>query len=203
MKNYYFVFFMLFSSLVYSQNDNSQSNDINPFRIGVKIGTPNILGANLEFVLPAFNNHLAIFGDYSWFTIDIDEVDTSLKYIEFGANLYFQGTGKGFYGSLSYGKLDIEGSYTDAQTLSGQDFTGEAFGELEVSTVNVKLGVKLGSTFYFRSEIGYGFGDVPQQIEITGNVNGTPASGIEDIPDVPGIGESGYALFNIGIGVAF
>jgi hypothetical protein len=203
MKKYYVIILMLCTSVVYSQNDNSQSNDINPLRIGVKIGTPNILGANLEFVLPAFNNHLAIFGDYSGFSTDIDDVDTNLKYIEFGANLYFKETGKGFYGSLSYGKLDLEGSYTDAQTLGGEYFTGEAYGELEVSTVNVKLGVKLGKAFYFRSEIGYGFGDIPQEIEITGNVNGTPDTGMEEIPDVPGIGESGYALFNFGIGVSF
>ena len=203
MKIFSFVILMLFSSLVFAQNDNSQSADINPLRLGVKIGTPNIVGVNLEFVLPAFNNHLAVFGDYSGFSIDIDEVDTSIKYIEFGTNLYFKDTGKGFYGSLSYGKLDVEGSYTDAQTINGQDFTGEAYGELDVSTVNVKLGVKLGSSFYFRSEIGYGFGDIPEQIQITGNVNGIPDTGIEDIPDVPGIGESGYALFNIGIGIAF
>ena len=172
-------------------------------RFGVKIGTPNIVGANLEFVLPALDNHLAIFADYSGFTVDIDEVDTSLKYIEFGTNIYFNNSGKGLYGSLSYGKLDIEGSYSDAQTIEGENFTGDAYGELDVSTVNVKLGIKFGDMFYFRSELGFGFGDVPEQIEISGNVNGSPETGIEDIPDVPGIGESGYALFNIGIGISF
>ena len=60
-----------------------------------------------------------------------------------------------------------------------------------------------GNKFYFRTELGYGFGNIPQEILVTGTINDTPVQGIKEVPDVPGISENGYPLFNIGVGFSF
>ena len=130
-------------------------------------------------------------------------MDTSLNFFEIGSNVYFKNTGKGFYASLSYGSFNLEGTYTDAETVNGELFEGEAEGEIDITTVNLKLGVKLGNTFYFRAEVGYGFGDIPDEVIITGTVNGQPETGVEEIPDIPGIGDNGLLVANIGFGFAF
>ena len=71
----------------------------------------------------------------------------------------------------------------------------------------MKLGVKLGKKFYFRIEAGYGFGDIPQEIEVTGTVTSGGMSTTEtdyvEIPDIPGISESGMIVANVGLGFSF
>ncbi|REE79962.1 hypothetical protein BX611_2862 [Lutibacter oceani] len=201
MKKISFILLLLFCTITIAQ----EKKDINPFRIGVKIGTPNVLGGNLEFVTPILNNRIALFIDYSGFTIKEDESKIALKYFEAGTNIYFKSSGKGLYSSLSYGKLNLDGNYTDAETINGTQYDGKAEGNISVSTLNAKLGAKLGSKFYFRIEAGYGFGDIPQQIEITGTESGTGITKTDyvDVPsDIPGLNENGYLLFNIGFGIS-
>jgi hypothetical protein len=200
MKKSSLICMLLISSLTFSQTDESNSVDdnIKSLRIGLKLGVPNGIGGNLEYVTPLFGQRLALYGDYSGLSADIDDVDTSLNYFEIGTNIYFTADkGSGFYASLSYGSLSIDGSYSEAETIDGQPFTGEAEGDFDVSSFNAKLGFKVGRGFYFRTELGYGFGEVPQEINITGNVNGIPETGVEEIPDIPGVGESGYLMFNL------
>ena len=201
MKKISFILFLLFCTITIAQ----EKKDIKPFRIGVKIGTPNVLGGNIEFVTPLLNNRIALFLDYSGFTIKEDASKIALKYIETGTNIYFKKNGKGLYSSLSYGKLDLDGNYTDAETINGTQYDGKAEGSISIGTLNAKLGAKLGNKFYFRIEAGYGFGDIPQQIEITGTESGTGTTKTDyvEIPnDIPGIGENGYLVFNIGFGIA-
>lgn len=178
-------------------------DDVRRFRLGVKIGVPNIIGGNAEYVLPILGNRIAPYVDYSVFSLEVDEVDTSTNFFEIGSNVYFNTQGTGLYASLSYGKFNLEGTYTDAETIDGELFEGEATGEVDISTFNLKLGAKLGRKFYFRAEVGYGFGDIPQEVVIRGTVNGEPQEGVEEIPDVPGIGENGLLVANIGVGYAF
>ncbi|PHQ56224.1 MAG: hypothetical protein COC16_03690 [Lutibacter sp.] len=204
MKKILIIYLLISSSIVISQEKSNDQNNINPFRIGLKIGTPNIVGGNIEYVLPVLNNHIALFADLSGFSLELDEVESSLSYFEIGTNIYLSDNGRGFYGTLSYGSFSVEGTYFDADLmLNGVAIIGEATGKLDVNTLNVKLGAKLGKKFYFRIEAGYGFGDIPQEITVIGTANGQPAIGTEEIPDVPGIDESGYALFNFGFGIAF
>ncbi|MCO5724644.1 hypothetical protein [Robiginitalea marina] len=178
-------------------------DDVRRFRIGLKAGVPNIIGGNAEFVLPVLGNRLAPFVDYSTFSLEVEEVDTSFDFFEIGSNIYFNTQGTGLYASVSYGKFNLDGTYTDAETIDGELFEGEATGEVEISTFNLKVGAKLGRKFYFRAEAGYGFGDIPQEVVLRGTVNGQPAEGREEIPDVPGIGDNGLLVANIGFGFAF
>lgn len=182
----------------------TNDRDVNPFRIGIKIGTPNAIGGAAEWLTPLFDNRFALFFDYSGINVSSeDDVEANFKYAEFGSNIYFNNTGKGLYAGIGYGKMDFKGTYTDAVSVGGELFEGDAHGRLDVDTFNVKLGAKLGNKFYFRTELGYGFGSIPDEIVITGTVNGETRTGVEEIPDVPGISENGYPLFNIGFGFAF
>ena len=200
MKKVIFLATLCIYAFTYGQN----TDDIKRFRLGAKAGVPNGIGGNVEIVTPLLVNSVALYGDYSGLSAEIDDTDTTLKYYEFGANVYFkQDQAKGLYAAVGYGNLSMDGVFTDAQTINGELFTGTAEGSFDVQSINVKLGILAGRTLFFRAELGYGFGDVPQEIRITGNVNGVPSEGVEEIPDIPGVGENGYILANIGIGIAF
>ena len=205
MKKKLVPFLFLIASFSFAQVQAQTSNkDVNPFRIGLKIGTPNAVGGAIEWVTPLFDDRFALFFDYSGINVSSeDDIEANFKYAEFGTNIYFKNTGKGLYAGLGYGKMDFKGTYFDAVTVGGELFEGDAHGRLDVDTFNVKLGARLGNKFYFRTEIGYGFGSIPDEVIITGTVNGETRTGVEEIPDVPGISENGYPLFNIGFGFAF
>lgn len=200
---------ILLCSVAFSQEEeeNGESKQkgkrVLPFRIGIKAGIPNGVGGNFEYVTPLLNDRIAVFGDYSGFSAEIDDADTKLQYYEFGANIYLFGNkGRGVYGSLSYGNLNLDATYDSYDTGNGVIIT-DAEGTYEVGTFNVKVGLKMGRRFYFRTELGYGFGSVPQEFVITGSANGLPQSEIIEIPEIPGMSENGYVMFNLGFGVGF
>ena len=211
MKKISLLFAMLlFCGIAFSQEEENEESKrkgkrVLPFRIGIKAGIPNGVGGNIEYVTPLLNDRIAVFGDYSGFSAEIDDADTKLQYYEFGTNIYLFGNkGRGVYGALSYGKLNLDAEYNNYEfdTDSGV-VTANAKGEYEVGTFNVKAGLKMGRRFYFRTELGYGFGDVPQEFVITGTANGMTQSEIIEIPEIPGMSESGYVMFNIGFGIGF
>jgi len=198
LKKILIVAFVLFFCLTINAQDKQKK--IKPFRIGLKIGIPNIVGGNAEYV---FNKRFAPYLDYSSYSGTFSNVAASFNYFEGGLNIYFNPTGKGFYGSLGMSNFNIDGTYSNVQTVGGQNFTGTASGKLSINTINAKLGIKLGRSFYFRTEVGYGFGNIPDTIEITGIAAGITQTGIENIPDIPGISSSGLLIFNIGFGIGF
>lgn len=207
MKKFSLLFAMLLIfNIAFSQEEEKEDSKpkgkrILPFRIGVKAGIPNGIGGNLEYVTPLLNDRIAFFGDYSGFGATIDDADANLKYYEFGTNIYFFGNkGRGMYGSLSYGNLNLDATYAEYDAGNGVILT-DAKGTYEVGTFNVKVGLKMGRRFFFRTELGYGFGSVPQEFVITGDVNGIPQSEIVTIPEIPGMSENGYLMFNLGFGV--
>ena len=146
-----------------------QEKKIRPFRIGAKLGFPNIIGGNLEYVTPLLNNKLAVNLDLSMIKSDWlieDEGDASeekdqvdFTYIEGGLNYYFFRPGRGLYGGVSYGNIMIKG------TLHNSD--SRVVIDASHGSMNVKLGAKLGGLFYFRPEVGYSFSPLPDSIEAT------------------------------------
>ncbi len=185
---------------IISTQAQDRQRSIKPFRLGVKVGIPNIIGGNAELV---FLKRIGLYADYSTYTGTFSGVDVSFNHFEIGGNIYFHPTGKGFYGSFSYSSFSLNGTYTNAQTIGGVNFTDTATGGLTINTFNTKLGLKLGRTFYFRTEIGYGFGTIPDTIEIMGIAAGVTQTGVENIPKIPGISSSGLFIFNIGFGIGF
>lgn len=198
---------LLICSIAFSQEkEDKKDSDINPFRIGAKIGIPNIIGGNIEYVTPLFDNRFALFVDYSGFQINPeDDAEVKIKYIEFGTNIYFNNKGRGLYGSVSYSKLNLDGSYTNADTINGTVYNGVATGDVDINTTNVKIGAKLGKKFYFRIEAGYGFGNIPKVVEVIGTEQGTEITQTDfvEIPDIPGISDNGLFIGNIGFGISF
>lgn len=205
MKKISILCMLLICSIAFSQEkENKKNSDINPFRVGVKIGIPNIIGGDIEYVTPLLNNRLALFIDYSGFQINPeDDAEIKVKHIEFGTNIYFNTKGRGLYGSVSYSKLSLDGSYTNADTVNGTVYDGVATGEVDIKTTNVKIGAKLGKKFYFRIEAGYGFGDMPKVVEVTGQSGGMTETDFVEIPDIPGISDNGLFIGNIGFGISF
>jgi hypothetical protein len=200
---------LLIGSIAFSQEQEKKENpiDINPIRVGVKIGLPDIVAGNIEFVTPLLNNRIALFADYSKFNVNEEDAEVKVNYIEGGLNIYFKTKGRGLYASVSLSNLKVDGKYTNAETRDDTTYDGSATGDVEIKTTNLKLGVKLGKKFYFRIEAGYGFGDIPQEIEVTGTVTSGGMSTTEtdyvEIPDIPGISESGMIVANVGLGFSF
>jgi hypothetical protein len=210
MKKFTFLIVILAGlQLSFSQNITPLSENLKPYRVGLKIGTPIVIGLDLEYVTPLFENRVAPFLDL-----------TSLKYnnagdvyksniFEIGSNVYLndKGNGKGLYSSLSYQHINFKMDRFDYVTDDGRQFTGNAKSETKANTFNVKIGAKLGQKFYFRTEIGYGFGTIPESIESTGMINGLEVtideSFSQDLKDFPIAGKNGMLLFNFGFGYEF
>ena len=183
-------------------------NKVKRFAIGVKAGSPIGIGGSVEAVLPIGGNRLAPYLDISRFNdIDVDDVFVDHKYLEYGFNLYFGQRGIGFYLGLGTSSTTTDFAYADEIADSGNAYIGEATTSIDLDLVNIKLGFKTGRTVYFRIELGYGFGEIPQELVITGTtevmgVRQTETS-IEEIPDIPGWGENGMLIGNISIGLSF
>lgn len=159
-------------------NQDSKPYKLRPFRIGAKIGFPNLVGGNLEYVTPLLNNRLAVNLDYSmikssWLEPSNEEnynVDNSdqlkLRYIETGINYYFFKPGKGLYGSVSYGMIRLDGTLADMQHSEDSQKTGTGLIDQRHNSFNVKIGAKWGGLLYFRPEVGYMFNTLPKSISV-------------------------------------
>ncbi|MBN1251303.1 MAG: hypothetical protein JXR51_08005 [Bacteroidales bacterium] len=178
-------------AIVVSTSAKAQEN---PLRIGLKIGVPNVVGLNLEYVTPIMNGKFAPTIDFSFIPITIEDVDLKFTYFEIGTNIYFKKPGKGLYGHISYGRIGFDGTYVDAEKGEGQ-------GQASFNLANFKIGAKLGNSFYFRTEIGYGliFGDTSVDVEYK-----EPNSSVITVEaqEIPGIISGGFVV-NLGFGVAF
>ncbi|MGB7787003.1 MAG: hypothetical protein WBL27_12945 [Salinimicrobium sp.] len=182
---------------------------VRPIRLGVKLGFPNFVGGNLEYVTPLLNDKLSVSLDYStiksdWFLKDEDQEDASLdfSYVEGGLNYYFFKAGKGLYGGVGYNNMKFEGQV--AVSKDGVDGTGNI--NYNHSSMNIKLGAKIGGLFYLRPEIGYSFSSLPKTIDYVAKYDdGSTETETYDLVDelaVPDIFFKGF-MANIGIGFAF
>jgi hypothetical protein len=199
-KKLFFTFIVLCLSLsILAQKDAEETKSIKPLRIGVKVGIPSILIANVEYVTPLLNNRIAIAVDYMSLSKTID--DTSINYdnFEIGSNIYLNKKGKGLYAGISYFSFNGEGTFTEVEFQ--QDVYEDGLGDIKFNTLNLKLGAKIGRTFYFRVEAGYAFGDIPEFIVVNSKTSNSTT--IEEVPEIPGINTSGLPLFNFGMGFSF
>nr|WKN35073.1 hypothetical protein K4G66_22100 [Tunicatimonas sp. TK19036] len=185
----------------------------NPMRIGVKIGIPNISGLHLEYVTPALDGKLAPSLDLTYIPLSFQEgsdftdgngpVDFKFYYLELGANYYFFKPGKGLYGNLSYGRLGLNYDFTDY--YSEEEDMGGGVGKLKAAfnLLNLKIGAKLGKSFYFRPEIGIALISAnTDNFEYTITYpDGT--SETYDEEDFPEILFGVSPVLNLGFGVAF
>jgi len=177
----------------------SSTSDINPLRIGLKVGVPTVFSINVEYVTPLLDNRVAFTIDYFPLTLSTSDVEGKFKNFEIGSNVYLKNTGKGLYGGLSYFKFNTDARVSDVDFDDGSYGTGKT--TIEFNTFNLKVGAKLGYAFYFRIELGYGFGQLPETVVITSEDGSSSTT--EDIEEVIGFLGAGVPVFNFGIGYSF
>ncbi|MCM4157343.1 hypothetical protein [Gramella sp. AN32] len=203
----------------FSQNVSEQTvtsdHEVNvrPIRIGFKLGFPNLIGGNLEYVLPLLNNKIAVSADYSRFKSsniikalgveDTDDVDMSVSFLEGGLNYYIFKPGDGLYAGVSYNRLKFDGTIFDffeSQTEEGK--YGDGIVDFTNSSFNLKIGIKMGGLFYFRPEVGYAFTAFPTEIPVEVRFeDGTTEQQTYDTYTTDIIHNG--LIFNIGLGFAF
>ncbi len=206
MKRIAFIILVLVSITVLGQND---TNDLRPYRIGLKIGAPNAASLEFEYVTSLLHNSVALFVNYTGANFKIDQVQSSLNVFEIGSNIYFSKNrqGRGLYGALSYQNINANLEIEDYEAEDGTLYEGNATTEVSYSGLNMKIGAKLGRKFFFRTEIGYSLGTIPKEIFVEGNYQGEPISETtsikDEIDDLPFILQKGLPIFNLGFGYAF
>tara|TARA_B100001057_G_scaffold86180_1_gene82030 strand:+ start:3556 stop:4182 length:627 start_codon:yes stop_codon:yes gene_type:complete len=208
MRNLIAILILLFSISISAQNIEKDSlnveleNSIKRFSLGLKIGTPNMIGGAVQYVLPITNNHFAPYANYSGYDIEIENTEINLNYSEFGVKYFFRNTGKGLYTAVGMSSFSSSLAYTDVSLSGG--LTGDGSVDLNIDTTIVKLGLKTGGTLYFSFELGYGFGTIPDSLTFNAvSSTGISESVTEDIPNIPGIGSGGMVVGNIGFGISF
>lgn len=208
MRNLIAILILLFSISISAQNIEKDSlnveleNSIKRFSLGLKIGTPNMIGGAVQYVLPITNNHFAPYANYSGYDIEIENTEINLNYSEFGVKYFFRNTGKGLYTAVGISSFSSSLAYTDVSLTGG--LTGDGSVDLNIDTTIVKLGLKTGGTLYFSFELGYGFGTIPDSLTFNAvSSTGISESVTEDIPNIPGIGSGGMVVGNIGFGISF
>lgn len=195
--------------------NQKKERKLRPFRLGAKIGFPNVIGGNIEYVTPLLEKKLAVSIDYSkiksgWFEVEEEgninnspDSQLDLSYLEGGINYYFFKPGRGLYGNLSYGIIKINGIvYSESE-----DGLQNGSGSLDFSngSVNINVGAKLGGLFYFRPEVGYSFNPPPRTIEYQVRFSdGTTENRTETFEEnTPADLLFKGLIANIGIGFAF
>lgn len=194
LKISFIAVIVLMSCLVVAQD--------HPYRIGVKIGYPNIVGGNIEYVTPWLKKRLAPTIEYSSINVDkyLDPDQAKLTYFQAGINYYFIKEGRGLYGNLSYGILNAKLTLNDIESDSDSGKTGSANTAISNNSFNVKIGAKWGKGFYFRPEIGYSFTHLDENVVV--NVNFPDGSTETQNETLPSQLTQGI-LFNIGFGMSF
>ena len=205
------IVFVLLSVSLSAQIDNRKQNlndsdslKVKRIAVGIKLGIPNIAGGSVEILLPIQNNHFAPYIDYSSFNLPLEDIETNFSFIEYGVKYYFNKKGHGFFTSLGQNKLNADITFNDLtfndDTLSTK---GSAKVPLGLNTTNIKLGIKTDGSFFFRFELGFGFGNIPSELKFNATANGISESFTMDIPTIPGLGSGGILLANFGFGFAF
>ncbi|MDT0678017.1 hypothetical protein [Autumnicola musiva] len=201
-------------------NNRSQSTEkVRPFRLGLKLGFPNLIGGNVEYVTPLLNDKLAVNVEYSSLDFgflsellvgDKESPELKYTYYEGGLNYYFFKSGKGLYVGAGYGALKMDTTLNDVSSEEDDSKTGTGNVKFERNSFSVKLGAKLGALFYFRPEIGYAFMELPKSatmvVSFEDGSTATQTAYLDDYFDTEGSPQKymfeGF-IANIGLGFAF
>ena len=173
------------------------------FSIGLKLGIPNLAAGTAEVVLPLFKNHFALSTEYSQIALKFSALETTTTYTEYGVNYYFNTRGNGFFVGLGKGILNTDILFKNLLFTNGDtNTTGTATTLLDLNTTHIKLGIKTAGTVYFRCEIGYGRGRIPNRLLFSARSNGITNFFDEALPPLPGLGSNGLLIGSIGFGVS-
>ena len=222
MKNFLPLFLIavavIISSASFAQQNQAENEfeNIRPFRIGVKSGIPNLISANVEYVLPLLNRKFAISADYFRINMDTGDfgfdteegaeiMEQEFDYFEAGLNYYFFKPGKGLYAGISYANYGLNGNLPDfAENENGA--RGDGYLDFSNNSINIRAGAKWGGFFYFRPEVGYAFNPFPSNLPIRVEYE----DGTMENQELNLDADSGFLdmifnglIYNIGIGFSF
>ena len=187
-------------------------SNLKRFSFGIKMGIPNILGLTTEAILPIFKNRVSPYFDYSSFKLNPDKTSIDLNYTDYGVNIYMNSKANGLYASLGLANLSSLILYEEIELTdeNGNKGLGSAQLKENINTFNIKLGIKSNSKIFFRLEVGYGIGKIPNNMNLTGSFgyekDGTyyisNGSSNESFPTIPGISKKGIIIGNFGFGIS-
>ena len=187
-------------------------SNLKRFSFGIKMGIPNILGLTTEAILPIFKNRMSPYFDYSSFKLNPDTTSIDLNYTDYGINIYVNSKGNGLYASLGSGTLSslIFFEKIELTDDNGNKGIGTARLKENINTYNIKFGIKSNSKIFFRLEVGYGIGKIPNNLNLTGSFDYekdgisyfSNGSSSESFPTIPGIGKKGIIMGNFGFGIS-
>ncbi|MAR43827.1 MAG: hypothetical protein CMC48_07100 [Flavobacteriaceae bacterium] len=187
-------------------------SNLKRFSFGIKMGIPNILGLATEAVLPIFKNRVSPYFDYSSFKLNPDKTSVDLNYTDYGVNIYINSKANGLYASFGSGNLGSLILFEEIELTdeNGNKGIGSAQLKENINTFNIKLGIKSNSKIFFRLEIGYGIGKIPNNLNLTGSFGYekdgmyyiSKGSSTENFPTIPGIGKKGIIMGNFGFGIS-
>ena len=186
------------------KSDIDEDNSPKRFSVGVKFGLPYMAVLSAQYTLPFFNNHFAPYFDYSQYSYEKNNEDAQFSFSEFGISYFFNQIGKGLYAGLSYSNLSYDVKFTDVTLENGSKGYGSE--KIDMRTTNLRVGLKTGGTFYFRIEMGYGFGDIPKKLSFKAIDNFDPRYSqivTKEIPKISGTSEKEMLIGNIGVGISF
>ena len=178
--------------------------DFRRFAAGIKFGLPYMAVLGAQYTLPFFNNHFAPYFDYSQYSYDRNNEDAEFRFSEWGISYYFNEKSKGLYMGLSNSNLSYQVNFMSVALKNGSKGSGS--GKVDMKTTNLRFGLKTGGTFYFRIEMGYGFGDLPKRVSFRTIDNYDPSYSeliSKEIPEIKGTSENAMLVGNIGFGIAF
>ncbi len=214
-----FTLVFFFTNKSFSQNlqkidtvEIDTISNLKRFSFGIKMGIPNILGLTTEVILPMFKNRVSPYLDYSSFKLNPDKTSIDLNYTDYGMNIYINSKGNGLYASLGSGTLSSLIFFENIELTdeNGNKGIGTAQLKENINTFNIKLGIKSNSKIFFRLEVGYGIGKIPNNLNLTGSFsyekdgisNISNGSSNESFPTIPGIGKNGIIMGNFGFGIS-
>ena len=214
-----FTLVFFFTNKSFSQNlqkidtiEIDTISNLKRFSFGIKMGIPNILGLTTEAILPIFKNRVSPYLDYSSFKLNPDKTSIDLNYTDYGMNIYINSKGNGLYASLGSGTLSSLIFFENIELTdeNGNKGIGTAQLKENINTFNIKLGIKSNSKIFFRLEVGYGIGNIPNNLNLKGSFNYekdgisyiSNGSSNESFPTIPGIGKKGVIIGNFGFGIS-
>jgi len=183
----FFALANVVDSNVYGQED--------PFRIGIKVGFPQVAGLNLEYVTPLLNKRLAADVDLSYIPLNPNGGKVTYSDYALFANYYFSHEGRGFYGGLGFSRMGFDAT-KDVTFSDGTTQQGKA--NLAINSLNLKIGGKYGKSFYFRWELGYSLAFSSPVFEVVATKNGETKTQSFNSPI-----KGSVPIADIGFGVAF
>ena len=178
--------------------------DIKRVSAGLKFGFPYMAVVGAQYTLPFFDNLFAPYFDYSQYSYEKNNEDAEFRFLEWGISYFFKEKSKGLYVGLSNSNLSYKVNFMNVALENGSKGSGN--GKVDLRTTNLRLGLKTGGAFYFRIEMGYGFGDLPKKLSFRAIDNSDPSYSelsTKEIPEINGVSESGMLVGNIGFGISF